>query len=457
MASLSVDGLISGLDTTTLISQLVQAEAAPQTQLRTKLGTANAAAAAYRTVNTRFDAIRTAAQALTASGVAAARTAKSDNTSVTATATTAATNGTSLSFAVRSLATTQFEVSLASWKSPTATAATPDAGTMDWPITIKTASGTYTEDGTGTLTDVAARIDKLAGVQATVVRTAANEYRLQVTGETGGTAGKFELTSSSTDPVLAVNAFTRTSQAQDAELDLGNGVYAYSSSNTFTDLATGVNVTVTKADPATTVTVRVGEDVEGTAAKVKTLVDAVNSALDGIKTFSNSKGGTIAVLKGDTELRALGNKLLEAVAHAVGVGDTDGDGVAEAVSPATVGLELTKDGKITFDSSAFAATLAKDPAFAEKLVSGAEGVAQRLVDVAKRASDSATGTLTALATSRDKLARDLETRIAAWDVRLAKRKETLTRQFTAMETALSSLKNQSTWLAGQLNSLPGSS
>ena len=39
----------------------------------------------------------------------------------------------------------------------------------------------------------------------------------------------------------------------------------------------------------------------------------------------------------------------------------------------------------------------------------------------------------------------------------AKRKETLTRQFTAMETALSSLKNQSTWLAGQINSLPSSS
>jgi flagellar hook-associated protein 2 len=30
----------------------------------------------------------------------------------------------------------------------------------------------------------------------------------------------------------------------------------------------------------------------------------------------------------------------------------------------------------------------------------------------------------------------------------------LTRQFSAMETALSSLKNQSTWLAGQINSLP---
>ncbi len=43
--------------------------------------------------------------------------------------------------------------------------------------------------------------------------------------------------------------------------------------------------------------------------------------------------------------------------------------------------------------------------------------------------------------------------ISNWDVRLAARKEALSRQFTAMETALSSLKQQSTWLAGQLSSL----
>ena len=50
--------------------------------------------------------------------------------------------------------------------------------------------------------------------------------------------------------------------------------------------------------------------------------------------------------------------------------------------------------------------------------------------------------------------KDFESRIADWDLRLATRKETPTRQFTAMETALSSLKNQSTWLAGQISGLP---
>ena len=90
-------------------------------------------------------------------------------------------------------------------------------------------------------------------------------------------------------------------------------------------------------------------------------------------------------------------------------------------------------------------------------VTAVEGLSQRLQKLTERFADSTTGTLTLLAKGRDDLAEDFEERIADWDLRLATRKETLTRQFTAMETALSSLRNQSTWLAGQLNALPSSS
>jgi flagellar hook-associated protein 2 len=83
-----------------------------------------------------------------------------------------------------------------------------------------------------------------------------------------------------------------------------------------------------------------------------------------------------------------------------------------------------------------------------------EGVAQRVFDLAKTATDTTTGTLVSLAKGRDDLVKDIQKRIDAWDLRLAQRKETLTRQFTAMETALSSMKNQSNWLAGQISSLP---
>ena len=47
----------------------------------------------------------------------------------------------------------------------------------------------------------------------------------------------------------------------------------------------------------------------------------------------------------------------------------------------------------------------------------------------------------------------LRTNIADWDVRLAARQSALQKQYSALEVALGKLKNQSTWLAGQVNQL----
>jgi flagellar hook-associated protein 2 len=201
------------------------------------------------------------------------------------------------------------------------------------------------------------------------------------------------------------------------------------------------------------------------AAKVSALVDAVNATLTQVKSYTSNATGSTAALKGDYSVTSLAGKLLDAVSSAVG---SDG-------SPARVGLQLSKDGKVTFDKAKFITALKDTPDLAVRMVSGTPasngadgvaggtddvaattGIAARLLAVSKSASDSTNGSLIALANGQDTLVKDITDRIAAWDLRLAKRKETLTRQFTAMETALSSLKNQSTWLAGQINSLPTS-
>jgi flagellar hook-associated protein 2 len=83
-----------------------------------------------------------------------------------------------------------------------------------------------------------------------------------------------------------------------------------------------------------------------------------------------------------------------------------------------------------------------------------QGVAARLAAVADGATDAESGSLTLAAQGRSNLVRDLNARIDEWDTRLAVRKSALVRQFSAMETALSSLKSQSSWLAGQIAGLP---
>ncbi|MGY1695235.1 MULTISPECIES: flagellar filament capping protein FliD [unclassified Geodermatophilus] len=448
---MSVDGLVSGLDTTSLISQLVQAEAAPQAQLKTKLSVTNASATAYRTINTRFDAVRTAAEALTKPEAWSAARATSSSSTVTATTGTAPQTGT-VTFAVTQLATAHSVRSTATWSTTTAdfgaTSISVAAGGTTTAVALDTDG-----NGTATLAEAAAAINKKPelGLTATVLQTGPGEYRLQVTTKSSGAAGSFSLSGGP--------AFVDLTKGQNAVLHIGgatDGFDVTSTTNTFTDLIPGTSITVSKADKDAAVTVDVAADPQAVAGKVKALVDAVNNALSGIKTYTAADGGATAVLKGDSGLSALASSLRSAVSYAVG-----GDG-----SPNRAGIQLNRDGTVTFDQERFVAALKADPGLARRIVDGSPaagtaaavpGVADRVLELAQKATDTTTGTLTMLAKGRDALAKDIQTRIDAWDLRLAQRKQTLTRQFTAMETALSAMKNQSNWLAGQIASLPSSS
>lgn len=81
------------------------------------------------------------------------------------------------------------------------------------------------------------------------------------------------------------------------------------------------------------------------------------------------------------------------------------------------------------------------------------GVAQRAASAGAYAVDAVSGTITNAVDGRNRTITDLQEQIAAWDRRLALRQATLRQQFSAMETALSSMRQQSNWLAGQVNQL----
>ena len=63
------------------------------------------------------------------------------------------------------------------------------------------------------------------------------------------------------------------------------------------------------------------------------------------------------------------------------------------------------------------------------------------------------GTLTAAINGRSSEIDDLNDQIEVWDRRLADRQAQLKKQFADMETALSSMKQQSNWLASQVSTL----
>jgi len=87
----------------------------------------------------------------------------------------------------------------------------------------------------------------------------------------------------------------------------------------------------------------------------------------------------------------------------------------------------------------------------------APGLAQQVASVGEFAVNTVSGTLTSAINGHQSVVDDLQTQIEAWDKRLADRQAQLKQQFTAMETALSQMKQQSQWLAGQVNSLSANS
>jgi flagellar hook-associated protein 2 len=190
------------------------------------------------------------------------------------------------------------------------------------------------------------------------------------------------------------------------------------------------------------------------------MVDAANAALTKIHQHTDSSSGSTAELKGDWSMNSLAGQILDAVSTAVG-----------GRSAANYGLSVDRYGAITFDSGVFSAALSKDPAGAAAVFGGSDGdgsdgapgtaddtidtdgIGARLTQLAAQASDTTVGTLTSMAHGQDSQATDIQSQIDSWTLRLQLRQQTLTDQFNAMETALGTLKSQSSWLTQQLNSL----
>ena len=108
------------------------------------------------------------------------------------------------------------------------------------------------------------------------------------------------------------------------------------------------------------------------------------------------------------------------------------------------------------DPDKFAASFAADPVAAAKAFTGPGGFADRVKGVADTSSDRFTGSITAAINSRTSTISRLNASIADWDDRLALRRSNLERQYTALETTLSQLQGQQSWLTSQLSSLKSS-
>ena len=460
MAISTGTGLSSGIDYTTMISQLMQIEARPQTLLRIQLAGVQTDAGAYREVNGAFAALVSAAKAVQDPATWSATKATSSSDAVSTSSKPGAATG-SLTFTVDELAAAHGVMSQQTWTSSTAVPV-PAPGTLS---VTQGATTRALDTKSGSLADTIAAVNGAGlGLKAQAVRTGPDQYRMQVTSATTGAASQFGLSYGGTTD------FTVVSQAADAKLTVGTAPFNFSltsKTNTFEDVLEGTSLTISKKSTSP-VTIDVAANGSTATNAVQSLVNAANAVLSKIAENTDSRTGSTAALKGNYALTSLASNVLSAVSSAVGGDESAGTGWSAAVA----GLDLTDGGKLRFNSGAFSAKLAADPGlvqglFAGKLAVGTDNVAgtvddelttdglgARLQRLAQQASDSVNGSLTLLANGQDTRAEDLTKQISDWDLRLTTRQANLTKQFNAMESALGALQNQASWLSSQLNSLP---
>lgn len=449
MATASISGLGSGLDTAGIVSQLMQLEAVPQAKLKTRVTSEESVLKILQNLNSSLAALATRASEAGSAKAWNALATTSSLDGVSATATAGATQ-TSLSVTVGALATGHGETFTAT-ASADEVLVPVDAASGKRLLTVTRQDGTTVsvDTGDGTLRGVVDGLnasDGESGLRATMLQVSPGSFRLVVDATTTGASSGFTLTQQDGSALLGGPEASRTRAGTDARIEV-SGFTVTSSSNTFAELVPGVTITLSsKAKVGETAEIAVSRDPAQQLTAMKALVDNVNSVLTSIDAQSayNATTKVSGALAGNSTVRELRTALATSL--------YPGDGG----SMAALGLEVDRYGKLVLDEEKFKAAYATDPQAVARAFGDDGGFASRVKAVAETASDKHDGTLTLAIQGRtDGIAR-LNASVEAWDLRLELRRNTLTRQFTALDVALSRMNSQSTWLAGQISSLPRS-
>jgi flagellar hook-associated protein 2 len=444
----SIDGLISGLNTTTIIAQLMTIERLPEAQLTNQQTASQTMVSTLQSLNTLITTMQTSANAfvpdtITGQSAWTSTTATSSNSALASVVTGTGALPGSATFTVKSVASAGSAISTGIVGSLT----TPVAN-GPFQLTKGGTTSTITVGPSATLADVVRALNAPGtGVSAAAVQVADGAYRLQITSTTTGSASDVTLSGDAFQLGQPLGDMQQLSAGTDTVLHVGAGLGAFdvtSSTTSVSGLLPGVTISALTADPNTSVTINVAGDSNGVADKMAAIVTQANAVLSYIQSQSSydATSKTGGPLVGDSMGRDLTQRLTDAV-----IGSS-------SKTPAMAGVSVARDGSITFDRTAFLAAYATDPGGVSSTMTQ---MSSDLVDVAKQASDPHTGFVTTRVTNEQDNIRGTTAQIADFEERMTLRQQTLTTQYAALETMLGTLKSLSDWLTGQLATLPTTS
>jgi flagellar hook-associated protein 2 len=433
--SISFGGLATGIDTQSLVAELLKAERRPIERMEADKKFYSSRLTAFTTFDSKLKALLGKLEALDTS--AEVRSFKA--TAISQEFFTASTNSNALSGSyqveVRNLAQVQKDVS-PGYASKTE----PAFGTGTLTLSVNSVD-TEIEYSGASLTDLMKSINAAdKGVTAAIINDGITGHRLVLSGADSATT--FAVTATESVPGdYDPPSFTTTQPAQQAIIKV-DGIEIRSRSNTFAEVIPGVSLTVAKVNEAgATTSVNVDADAEGIKQKVQEFVSAYNDVVSFISKEASASWGR------DPAFRSAKGRLQELLVTHVG-------GSIGTLSQ--LGIKTQKDGTITLDSGKLTEAIKSDLAGVERLFAGeagTEGIAGRFSSYLKGVTSSVDGLLVSRKNSTESARRSLDKSIDRTEMRLAQREKTIRAQFNALEKLVSSMNAQSAYVGQQMSML----
>lgn len=436
MSAVSFSGLASGMDTASLISQLVEIKRAPVYRLQKEKKGYQDQISALGTLKTKLLALQTAARKLdTASEFSSAKATSSLTDALTATANGSAAPG-QYDIVVQTLATAQ------KLQSQGYASKLDNVGAGVVSLTVGGETKTLNLVGANTLEGLAQLInDNVAGVSASIINTgdAATPYRLVVNGTEAGTANAFTLDLSGLSGGVSPIMTTRTA-ATDATL-LVDDLPVTATSNNPEDVISGVTLHLLEADASQHITVSVARDTDGISDKVKGLVDAYNDIFSYLQKQTAADGS----LSDSTAARTVASRVESLFTSSLS------GGLGDVTMFAQLGVKRGTDRQVEFDETKFKEVLADQFGSVRDFFIKRDGNVGKasLVDTEIKAlTDSTSGVFKFSTDSLNKRIEYADDTITRYERSIESYQLTMQRRFTAMEQMVAQLQSQGNYLSG---------
>ena len=452
-STLSVGGLATGIDTKSLVSQLMALERQPETLLTAQKTTAQKQIDAYNLLNTSLSNLKTFMAGMnTASTFQGMSASVADSTFMTAQASSTAAAG-AHTVTVNNLATFQRQVSAQGYTSAsdlnmgTGKISITGGDSTVPPITIDTTNNS--------LNGIADAINKSgANIMASVINDGSgspyrlvlngkdtNNYTIDTSGLTGGAAGS--------NPTFAQSGATYV-KGEKASFSV-DGVAITKTSNTISDVIPGVTLNLVKAG---TTTVSVSNDSSAVTSKLNNFVNGYNDAIGLINKYSSYDSTTkvAGVLAGDSTVRSLKTGLQSLISSPLAGVTADYSLLSQ------IGITSnSKDGTLSIDSTKLSAALTANSAAVTDLFTHNTGVLgitdstqygiaeqfnqklDKLTHAYVGTSSSDNGTISTRINGLTTKMKNIDDQVTTMERLMTQKEDNLNKQFSAMESLVSSV------------------